>query len=651
MKTILQLLSCIFFLCSPDVYAQIAITYPSSRAVFQRDNTNEATIYIGGYFNGSADAVEARFVKRINGTTENIPAEAGWTTITTSPVMNNFFGSVKVAGGWYQLEVRSKKNGVVTNSSHVDRVGVGEVFIVAGQSNATGSNELPAGPSATDDRVNSVNFQNYNPDGNIILPYQNVQLPYPVYTHLESDTKLAPFGNNAWCWGAFGDELVNSLNVPVMIFNTGWTATSSINWRETIDINYQSVNGFGYHFPTGLPFGHLRLALNYYASVLGVRAILWHQGESDNLESRSREDYRNNMRSVIQASRDLSGKPELAWVMARASRYTVDGVSRIWEPVIQAQNDLIGLNGNDPSVYMPHVFEGPATDDYWQPPYRHDEVHFSGDGFGFLAQFWENHISSTFLNQSKPYPASPPHHVLISGNQHSADFTLTAPSGFAGYRWTALNNFPGTLSTAHAYSAEEGTYLVETRDALNNVIFSPEVMIHLSSLPVHLTQFTGHAEEQYNKLIWETTSETAASHFELERSTDMRNFKAIGMVKAHGESNDLAYYFWEDRNINGGYYYYRLKMVDADNSFEYSPTIAVHNQNTTLLTVYPNPVINELNIRSAQPLGVLELFDLTGNRIFNTQTTQPETSMDVSRLPAGLYLLKVHGRMHKILKH
>lgn len=650
MKTILRFFLFIFIFQSHALLAQLTITYPSNRAVFQRDNNNEAMVYIAGHLTSAADVIEARFIKRINGNPETIPAETGWQLVSTSHVFNNFYGGVKVPGGWYKLEVRSKKNGSVNSSAFIERVGVGEVFIVAGQSNATGSNELPSGPAATDDRVNSVNFQNYNPDGNVIKPYHNIELPYPIYTHLNSGTKLAPFGNNAWCWGLFGDALVNELNVPVMIFNTGWTATSSQNWQQTININGQTMNGFGYQFPTGLPFGHLRLALNYYASILGVRAVLWHQGESDNLESRTREDYRNNIRQVIEATRNLSGKPELAWVMARASRYNVDNVSRVWDPVIQAQNDLIGINGKDPAVYLPHVYEGPATDEYWEAPYRHDQVHFSGTGLNFLANLWKNHTNSQFFLQSVPYAATPPPFLEIIGNYATASFNLIAPSGFSAYRWTEINNFSNTLSGNQTYSVSSGAFIAETRDSYNNVVFSPEIRLLETSLPVQLTHFSGKPVESSNRLEWETASEKLASHFEIERSHNMKDFYIIGQLESQKESNEPMFYSYVDTQLSEEIYYYRLKMVDTDNSYEYSPIVAVQNQNLMSVSVYPNPVINDLTITSKLQEGTVEIFSVTGTSIYQSQINEGQTHLNFSRFPSGLYIVKINGKSFKILK-
>lgn len=652
MRTRVTLFLSFFLLVSiSQLFAQLNITYPSSRAVFQRDQANNATIYIAGYVTGNPTSIEARLIPRTTDGVTSIPAESGWQVISTSLQLGNFYGNLTASGGWYQLEVRSKSGTTITFSSTVDRVGIGEVFIVAGQSNATGSNELPSGPGATDDRVNSVDFQNYNPlNDPAIQPYSNVQMPYPIYTHLASATRLAPFGNNAWNWGQFGDYLVAKLGVPVMIFNTGWTATSSQNWRESIDPNFQTVNGFGYHFPAGLPFGHLRLALNYYASILGARAILWHQGESDNLDSKSREEYRTNLTQVIQASRTVSNKPNLAWVIARASRYTIDGVSRIWAPVIDAQNDLLGIP-TETSAKVPYTFPGPATDDAISEDLRRDGVHFEGDGLRWLGEQWSNAISTDFLNNSVPYPAAAPHHVQLAGNTTDANITLTAPSDYPSYQWTTLGDFTSTLSSSQSFnSSEDGTFLVLSKDAQNNVVISPEVKVAMESLPVTLVAFQGTAVESANQLAWSTTSESASSHFEVQSSNDGTHFSTIGKVSSAGESSVLENYYFLDENVYNTLTYYRLKAVDLDGTYTYSSMLSVYNMLATTPKVYPNPFKTNLKITHNAPIDLVTITDLAGSERIFKGNGKYTMELPVADLPAGMYLVKVGNRTYKVVK-
>ncbi|WP_373513601.1 sialate O-acetylesterase, partial [Persicitalea sp.] len=290
------------FCLNTNVLAQLKVTFPTSRAVYQRNNANQATLHVGGYFDSPLDIIEARVIPRVAGQ----GTATDWAVIQIGPTGGQFYGSLPVSGGWYRLEIRGIRKGVIQSTDLVDRVGIGEVFLVAGQSNATGGSFLPSGPAAADDRVSSVNFKNSNSSDGSVPSYANSQLPYPVFVHLDANTKTAPFGNNAWCWGKFGDLIASRLNVPVLIFNAGWAGTELANWQKSINPLGLSTSNDGYAFPAGLsnssngyafpagmPFGHLRLALNNYIAQQGYRAILWHQGESDNTIRTSRNDYRN----------------------------------------------------------------------------------------------------------------------------------------------------------------------------------------------------------------------------------------------------------------------------------------------------------------------------------------------------------------------
>ncbi|WP_159474546.1 T9SS type A sorting domain-containing protein [Dyadobacter sp. 3J3] len=468
---------------------QVTVTYPANRIVFQRDNSNQASVVIAGYFAGCADRIEARFVPRETGQGTATPAGGGWATVQENPRGGNFYGSMAVSGGWYKLEVRVIVDNSVTVTTTVERVGIGEVFVVAGQSNATGGDGNANGPGATDDRVSSVNFQNYNAANSpTIAPYSAINLPCPEYVHLDDLTKTSPFGNYAWCWGAFGDSLVKKIQVPVMIFNAGWSSTGVRNWKESVPVNALTISDFGFQFPAGLPFGHVRITLNNYIAQLGVRAILWHQGETDNLVSRTREDYLSDIRDVVKATRDLSGKNNLAWVVSRVSRFNVDGSTRTWQPVIDAQNDLIGLgsHGNDLNYKMANVFPGPETDNYYDLTYRNsDQVHFTGNGLLHLAGWWTEKLDADFFKNSTPYPATPPPNVSVLRTE-TASVVFQAPSGLQTYDWLSSDNCNTSLANSQQWAIAAGDYQLKTTDVFNNVVLSPRIRVPLSISPASI---------------------------------------------------------------------------------------------------------------------------------------------------------------------
>ena len=821
-------------LFSEICFGQVTITYPSNRVVFQRDNSNQASVTIAGYFSGCIDRVEARFIPRLAEQGTASPANGGWVTIQNNPHSGNFYGSMTVTGGWYKLEVRAILDNAEVAISSVERVGVGEVFLIAGQSNSTGGDEHPNGPSATDDRVSSVNFQNYNPNASpSIAPYSAIQLPCPEFVHLDAVTKTAPFGNYAWCWGAFGDSLVKKLQVPVMIFNAGWSSTGIRNWRESIPVNSSTVGDFGFQYPPGLPFGHLRTALNNYIAQLGIRAILWHQGETDNMANRTREDYLADIREVIKATRDLSGKNNLAWVVARASRFTINGNTRTWQPVIDAQNDVIGIgiHGADLNYKLPAVFAGPETDAYFDTNYRSiDQTHFTGKGLLYLAGWWAEKLNTDFFRNSTPYLATPPPNVSVSRTE-TDNVTFNGPAGWKNYNWLSTDNCSNTLSGNQQWSAASGEYRLKTTDSFNNVVYSPrlrvpekstpvriagnaessqqvitsnvnnllindcrilaqvtpsanaeiinktltakayidgsvqsydkvpyvqrhfdfradpantalaaqltlyfsqtefdvfntisstdipqnpsdqtgknnlrivqytgtsvnnsgmpgsysgsrqeitpksvnwnttlnswEVSLDItasggffvstasgtSPLPVTMKYFRGNAAENSTILEWETTAEINSSSFDIERSTDAVHFQTMATQAAAGNSKADKYYSYQDYSLPAGLYYYRLKQVDMDGSYEYSRIISLRINSQAVVKVFPNPVTEQLSIQSEIEINSVEVINASGVSLQFNKVKTSLFELDMRSFPSGLYVIRVNNEAFKIIKN
>ncbi|MDD3685844.1 MAG: T9SS type A sorting domain-containing protein, partial [Bacteroidales bacterium] len=116
-------------------------------------------------------------------------------------------------------------------------------------------------------------------------------------------------------------------------------------------------------------------------------------------------------------------------------------------------------------------------------------------------------------------------------------------------------------------------------------------------LPVELLDFSIKCNGPENKLFWSTASEINNDYFEVQKSDDGNLWYYIGMVKGAGNSSKINNYSFVDKeNIANAYY--RLRQVDFDGKFEYSPAI-FSNCNETKeinLIVYPNPVSDYLNV-------------------------------------------------------
>jgi hypothetical protein len=114
----------------------LTLTQPVARQIVQRSIANTGSIKIAGSLTGFAEAIEARAV--VMAGLENSGTSTAWQTIAANPAEGNFQGNLTSvpAGGWYQIEVRALVGGSPLEPNIILKVGVGEVFVTAGQSNS-----------------------------------------------------------------------------------------------------------------------------------------------------------------------------------------------------------------------------------------------------------------------------------------------------------------------------------------------------------------------------------------------------------------------------------------------------------------------------------------------------------------------------------
>lgn len=173
----------------------------------------------------------------------------------------------------------------------------------------------------------------------------------------------------------------------------------------------------------------------------------------------------------------------------------------------------------------------------------------------------------------------------------------------------------------------------------------------LNPLPVELSEFRGWLNNTNVILQWKTLSEINSSHFVIERARgENQEFEVIGMLASQGESvEEISYAFIDDDP--GIINIYRLKMVDKDETYEYSPSLKVEtNQSKDFqLKVYPNPVYTNSTFNIVYPKKDTEveilLLDSYGKEMYRNQTTLIEGEnifrLDLSEYPVGYYYLTV----------
>ena len=112
--------------------------------------------------------------------------------------------------------------------------------------------------------------------------------------------------------------------------------------------------------------------------------------------------------------------------------------------------------------------------------------------------------------------------------------------------------------------------------------------------------------------------------FIVEKSFDGENFGAIGEVAGNGATTEPQAYQFHDFHLVSFYNYYRLKQMDFDGDFEYSPIIFVSSEDGQLgnLTIFPNPVKNGQIVIPQLRNGASEvaIYDLSGKKNYKYQS-------------------------------
>ncbi|MEI6946705.1 T9SS type A sorting domain-containing protein [Paraflavisolibacter sp. H34] len=168
-------------------------------------------------------------------------------------------------------------------------------------------------------------------------------------------------------------------------------------------------------------------------------------------------------------------------------------------------------------------------------------------------------------------------------------------------------------------------------------------------LPLTLLRFGTAVTDHQVQLNWLTAEEKNVDHFEVERSTNSRNFIRIHSQAARGKGAVQTAYAAVDNEPAAGTNYYRLKMVDKDSSFKYSEVKSVNFRAKGIqVTAYPNPFEQsvQLNIRAEKAtLAHISVTDFLGRRILQQTVSltagSNQVALPVSAWQAGLYQVQV----------
>ena len=173
------------------------------------------------------------------------------------------------------------------------------------------------------------------------------------------------------------------------------------------------------------------------------------------------------------------------------------------------------------------------------------------------------------------------------------------------------------------------------------------------SVPVELTSFTANVITNKVNLIWKTATETNNSGFNVERKSLVDSeWNTLSFIKGFGTTTEPQSYSFNDENISAGKYFYRLKQIDFNGTYEYSNEIEVlvnAPNNFSLNQNYPNPFNPSTSIEFQLPkesFVTLKIYNILGVEIVTLVNELKPAGVhkiifDAAGMTSGLYIYKI----------
>lgn len=173
-----------------------------------------------------------------------------------------------------------------------------------------------------------------------------------------------------------------------------------------------------------------------------------------------------------------------------------------------------------------------------------------------------------------------------------------------------------------------------------------------AALPVKLLSFQGSLVNSRVQLQWSVEENQTGGRFEIEKSLDGINYTTAGIMFATGRTGREAYLFNEASQLNGSAYY-RLKLLNKDNSLSYSRVIFLKNgtiKNDAGIALLQNPIRSAISFSyftDAAGMATVNLYNMTGARVQTFNVMMQKGSNTIARpidgnVIAGTYILEVN---------
>lgn len=240
--------------------------------------------------------------------------------------------------------------------------------------------------------------------------------------------------------------------------------------------------------------------------------------------------------------------------------------------------------------------------------------------------------------------------LVLNRNSVTSDVTLSATIIAPP---DAVENTPLRMRVVADYSpiASSCSQLGYGQTEDFSVTILPTAIVKLE-----LTRFEGRIRENnVAELSWEMDlSDQFLAAFEIEKSSDGQAFTKIASLTP--SAGQASYQYTDRLALAEKNLFYRIKLVDLDQSSSYSKTInlASHKTSTSKVSVYPNPVKAKLVVECESAIRVIQVASQNGKvmeKVISAGGDMHRKEIDFARFGAGIYFVTVHLLNGEVITH
>jgi hypothetical protein len=568
--------------CAQPVFTQ----NPSSKQLYARNLANNlAAVPFSGSMSGPGTSTYV--IKRFRYPDGTDLAGSGiFEANIPLPLSGNFSLSDFIPAGLvnyrYQVyQVLGPGNEVPVGSDIAREVVSGDAYLVYGQSNAE---------AGSFDALISSSPINYIR----AIGTRRIEEPFDFATWAVADGDqysdfLIPGSIGQWPWYV-GKRIVESFQVPVAFLSYPRSGAQIFdllrNDSDPTDIN--------------TPYGRLLRKVNASGLKNSIRGILYFQGEGDASANASTLYYIDKFNQLYADwQEDFTGFEKVITFQIRPG-----GVSQNQAlEVQQAQVELAKLIPNVEVISTNHT------------PHFTDNVHYGIEGYTECGKRMFSRIKENFYNTSatpdefSPRPVKAARgsagKILIQLEPANASFAVDAAftelvrlEGSGDYTTTNVEIKGSILEVTYTKTGsdplavsilgKEGPKNPSLFTALGVGILSVKNLLIESTLPIYFNYLRYTLSGNVLNLSWEIENNELFDRFEIEVSSDGRNWQKRGDISSN--PGKVSQYGFQNIALQGARFV-RVIGLQKDGSQLYSNILAVSLQNDKQLWgIYPNPV-------------------------------------------------------------